>query len=182
MAVFPAVPLIPPEEYLNSSYRPDVEYVDGVLVERGMSTIAHSILQMLLIEHFLRYRKEFRFVTLPEVRTRIIERARYRIPDIMLCPVPLPEGKVITTIPWVVIEILSPDDRLKEQLDRFQDYAQVGVGISILLDPERSVAHRFEDGSLIKTQFAELLLPSGSVPFDTEALFQQLAKQRSEGL
>ena len=181
MAVFPAVPLISPEEYLNSSYRPDMEYVEGVLVERGMPTIAHSILQMILIQYFGRYQEEFRFLTLPEVRTQIIERARYRIPDIMLCPVPVPAGKVITSIPWVVIEILSPDDKFKEQLERFQDYGRVGVGISMLLDPERSVAHRFEEGSLIKTQFAELRLPSGSVPFDTEVLFQQLIEQRRQG-
>ena len=182
MAVFPAVPLISPEEYLNSSYRPDMEYVDGVLVVRGMPTIAHSLLQMILIQYFGRYQKDLRFLTLPEVRTRIVERARYRIPDVILCPVPLPTGKVITTIPWVVIEILSPDDKMKEQLDRFQDYARIGVGFVVLLDPERLTAHRFEDGSLIKTQFAELRLPSGSVPFDTEALFQQLLEQRSEGL
>jgi Uma2 family endonuclease len=182
MAVFPAVPLVSPEEYLNSSYRPDMEYVDGVLVERGMPTIAHSLLQMILIEHFRQYRKELRFKPLPEVRTKIIERARYRIPDVILCPVPLPPGKVITTIPWVVIEILSPDDKLKEQLERFQDYARIGVGLVMLLDPERLVARRFEDGSLIKTHFAELRLPSGSLPFDTEALFRQLVEERSEGL
>ena len=182
MAVFPAVPLVSPEEYLNSSYRPDMEYVDGVLVERGMPTIAHSLLQMILIQYFGRYQKDLRFLTLPEVRTRIIEGARYRIPDIMLCPVPLPAGKVITTIPWVVIEILSPDDRLKEQLERFQDYARVGVGLIMLLDPERLVALRFEDGSLIKTQFTELRLASGSVPFDTEALFRQLVDERNEGV
>jgi Uma2 family endonuclease len=182
MAVVPASTLVSPEEYLNSSYHPDMEYVDGVLVERGMPTIAHSLLQMILIEHFVRYRKALRFQPLPDVRTQIIERARYRIPDVMLCPVPLPAGKVITTIPWVVIEILSPDDKMKEQLQRFQDYAQVGVGVLLLLDPERLVAHRFEDGSLIKTRFSELHLPSGSVPFDTEALFRQLLEERKEGL
>src|SRR5205823_5503276 len=110
MAVFPVTPLVSPDEYLNTSYRPDLEYVDGVLVGRGMPTIAHSFLQMILIEHFRRYWVELRFQPLPEVRTQIIERARYRIPDVMLCPVPVPPGKVVTTIPWAVIEILSPDD------------------------------------------------------------------------
>src|SRR5438105_3551590 len=40
MAVVPSPPLVSVDEYLNSSYHPDVEYVDGVLVERGMPTIA----------------------------------------------------------------------------------------------------------------------------------------------
>jgi hypothetical protein len=38
------------EEYLNSSWRPGKEYVDGVLVERSAPTVAHSVLQMILIE------------------------------------------------------------------------------------------------------------------------------------
>jgi len=104
------------DEYLNSSFRRDIEYVDGVLVERGMPTIAHSVLQMILIYYFAQYRRAFRFLPLPEVRTQIVERARYRIPDVMLCPTPLPAGKVVTSVPWAVVEILSPDDRMPEQL------------------------------------------------------------------
>lgn len=182
MAVFPAARLVSPEEYLNSSYHPDMEYVDGMLVERAMPTIQHGLFQTILIEHFRRYRHDMCFQPLPDVRTQIIERARYRIPDVVLCPVPLPPGKVITTIPWAVIEILSPDDKVKEQLERFQDYVRIGVGHQILLDPERLVAHRFEDGSLIKTQFTELSLPSGSVPFDSQALFRQLMEERNQGV
>jgi len=64
----------------------------------------------------------FHFLPLPEVRTQIVERARYRIPDVMLCPTPLPAGKVVNSVPWAVVEILSPDDRMPEQLQRFRDY------------------------------------------------------------
>jgi Uma2 family endonuclease len=39
---------VPVEEYLNTAYHPDMEYVDGVLVERSMPTLAHGILQMIL--------------------------------------------------------------------------------------------------------------------------------------
>jgi Uma2 family endonuclease len=182
MALAPTTPLVSVDEYLNSSYRPDMEYVDGALVERGMPTIAHSLLQMILIEYFSQYRKALRFLPLPEVRTQIIERARYRIPDIMICPLPLPAGKVVTSIPWAVIEILSPDDRLPDQLQRFRDYKQIGLGHMVLLDPEMLIAFRFEDGSLLQTQFTSLDLPSGSLPFDTAALFRQLVEQRSEFL
>src|ERR1039457_2034633 len=112
MAVAPIPPLVSVDEYLNSGYHPDMEYVDGALVERGMPTILHSLLQAILIEYFAQYRKALRFLTLPEVRTQIIERARYRIPDIMVCPLPLPAGKVVTSIPWAVIEIDRKSTRL----------------------------------------------------------------------
>ena len=37
--------LIPVEEYLSTSYDPDVEYVDGVLVERNVGEWSHSLIQ-----------------------------------------------------------------------------------------------------------------------------------------
>jgi Uma2 family endonuclease len=157
-----------------------VEYVDGVLVERGLPTIAHSLLQVILAAHFRAYRKQFGFSALTDVRTQIIERARYRIPDVMLCPVPLTTGKVVTSVPWAVVEILSPDDKLPDQLERFRDYRQIGVRHVVLLDPEQLIAYRFEDGSLLRTQFSALELPSGPLPFDTAAVFRQLAEERGE--
>ena len=177
----PSRTLVSVDEYLNSSYRPDLEYVDGALVERGLATIAHGLFQIILGSYFRIYRKQFGFAALTDVRTQIIERARYRIPDVMLCPVPLPSGKVVTSVPWVVIEILSPDDRLPDQLERFRDYKQIGVGNVILLDPEQLIAYRFDDGSLLQTRFTSLDLPSGSLAFDTAGLFQQLVEERTEG-
>jgi Uma2 family endonuclease len=174
MAALANPPLVPVDEYLNSSYRPDMEYVDGVLVERSVPTIVHSLLQMILIEYLGRHRKALGFMSLPEARTQIIERARYRIPDVILCPVPLPTGKVVTSVPWAVIEILSPDDRLPAQLERFRDYERIGVRHVVLLDPEQFIAFRFKEGSLLQTQFTSLDLPSGSLPFDTETLFGEL--------
>jgi Uma2 family endonuclease len=103
------------------------------------------------------------------------------IPDVMLCPRPLPTGKVMTSAPWAVIEVLSPDDKVPEQLGRFRDYKQTGVRHVVLLDPEQLIAYRFEDGSLLRTQFTCLDLPSGSLPFDTTALFQQLVEELNEG-
>lgn len=182
MAVAPIPPLVSADEYLNSSYHPDLEYVDGVLVERGIPTIAHSLLQLILLRYFEPYERALRFLPLPEVRTQIIEQARYRIPDVMLCPTPLPAGKVVTSVPWAVIEILSPDDRLPRQLQRFRDYKKIGVLHMVLLDPEDLIAFRFENGSLLQTQFTSLELPTGPVPFDTAVLFQQLVERRNEGL
>jgi Uma2 family endonuclease len=119
---------------------------------------------------------------LPEVRTQIIERARYRIPDVMLCPVPLPAGKIVNSVPWAVIEILSPEDRFSDVVARFQDYKKIGVSHMVLLDPEDLVAYRFENGALAQAQITSLALPTGDLPFDSEELFQRLAARRHEGV
>ncbi|MGA3024877.1 MAG: Uma2 family endonuclease [Bryobacteraceae bacterium] len=124
---------------------------------------------MILIQYLAQYRKALGFLPLPGVRTQIVERSRYRIP-----------GKVMAAVPWAIIEILSPDDRLPAQLDRFRDYQHIGVRHVLLLDPERLIAFRFEDGSLLQTQFTSLALPSGPLPFDSAALFQQLVDEQGE--
>ncbi len=49
MATAPVAPLVSMDEYLTSSYEHDVDFVDGVLVERGMPTITHSLLQAILL-------------------------------------------------------------------------------------------------------------------------------------
>jgi hypothetical protein len=43
------MPLVPVEEYLHSSYEPDMEYVDGQLVERRAGERLHSRTQAILI-------------------------------------------------------------------------------------------------------------------------------------
>lgn len=181
MAVAPITPLVSADEYLNSAYHPDMEYLEGVLVERVAPTIAHALLQVILGEYFRRFRKQFRFAALSEARTQIVERARYRIPDLLLCPTPLPPGAIVNAIPWVVIEILSPGDSFSEQLARFHDYQRIGVLHMVLLDPEELTAYRFANCALIEAPLTSLELPTGSLPFDTDALFRQLAEERSEG-
>jgi Uma2 family endonuclease len=181
MAVAPTIPLVSAEEYLNSGYHPEMEYVEGVLVERNVPTVSHSLMQLILCVYLDACRKEFGFEALPEARTQIVERARYRVPDVMLCPVPLPAGKIVNSVPWAVIEILSPNDSLSEQLARFRDYKQIGVRHMVLLDPEELTAYRFENCALIETQLTSLELPTGNLPFDTEILFRQLVERRNQG-
>jgi hypothetical protein len=87
----------------------------------------------------------------------------------------------VTSVPWAVIEILSPDDKLPEQLERFRDYKRLGVRHVVPLEPENLIAFRFEEGSLLQTRFTSLDLPSGAVAFDTEVLFHELTAQRNQG-
>ncbi len=107
MGTAPTLAHAPVDEYLNSSYDHDMEYVDGVLVERSLPTISHSFLNPILIGHFRQLEKEYGYKALG-TPAQIIERARYRIPHVMLCPKPLPEGDICIVVPWAVSEILSP--------------------------------------------------------------------------
>jgi Uma2 family endonuclease len=182
MASAPAPPLVSADEYLNTSYRPDKEYVDGVLVERSEPTFFHALLQIIVGTYLRQFEQQYRFKVLPELRTQIIEGARYRIPDLLLCATPTPKKRIMTVPPLVVIEVLSPDDRMTESLERFREYEAIGVGIIIQMDPEKYIAHRFEAGSLFEMRFTSLYLPhvKASFPFDSQALFEQLRSEVSQ--
>lgn len=177
MATAPALPLVTAEEYLSSSYDPEMEFIDGVLEERAAPTFAHGVLQGLVIEHLARYKRQFRFAAVPEVRFEVSTGSRYRIPDVLVCPLPLPPGG-IATVAYAVIEILSPDDRMSELLNRFQDYKGRGVSELLLLDPEHMTALRYEHGSFIQAQVQELRIGKGQrVPFAVQTIFAEMREQ-----
>ena len=82
-----ATTAIPVEEYLHTSYEPDMEYVNGQLVERNVGEYFHSMLQLLIGAELLkRDGRGFRAFT--EQRVRISAEPRYRIPDICVKALP----------------------------------------------------------------------------------------------
>jgi Uma2 family endonuclease len=181
MAALPGARLVPVDEYLNTSYEHDLEFVDGVLVEKGLSTIFHQLLSAILLRWFSQYEKEFRIKAVADVRTQIIERARYRLPDVMVFTKPVRLGRVFTAVPSVVVEAMSPDDRQSDVLFRFADYEKLGVQHLIHMDPENFIAWGYYDKALVETGLHALSLPGRpDLPFDTAAIFEQLKREIAE--
>jgi Uma2 family endonuclease len=179
MAVLPKPPLVSVEEYLNSSYPDgDREYLDGLIVERNLGTPDHSALQMILTAHLAAFRKEFQIAVRPECRMRIQE-TRYRVPDVLVMTRPFREtGRVILDAPLAIIEIVSPDDRLKETLQRFRDYEQLGVRYIVQMDPEDRTTFTFVNGDLIRRDLTALEVPGrGPLPFDSRELLARLDEE-----
>jgi Uma2 family endonuclease len=52
---------------------------------------------------------------------------RVRIPDVVVCEVPPPEEEVLTSPPYLCIEVMSPDDTVAAMQDRLDDYLAFGV-------------------------------------------------------
>jgi Uma2 family endonuclease len=172
--------LVAVEEYLASSYPDgDREYLDGIVVERSMGTPEHSALQKILIVHLATYEKQLDIAVRPECRTRIRE-ARYRVPDILVMQKPFrQDGRVILDAPLLIIEILSPDDRMGETLERFREYEQLGVRYIIQMDPVRRTSHLFIHGDLMSAQDLSSLdiAPGKSLPFPAAALLALLDEE-----
>src|SRR5207249_2577050 len=98
--------LVPIEEYLSTSYDPDVEYVDGVLVERNVGDWLHSTVQFNSL--FALGRKYPHVYVRPELRSKT-RATRYRLPDVCVVLTP-PNTKYLLDAAFLAIEILSEDD------------------------------------------------------------------------
>jgi Uma2 family endonuclease len=121
-------------EYLNTSYRPDCDYLDGELLERNVGEWDHSRLQMLLSQYLFSREKQWGIVVVPEQRVQVKAR-RFRVPDITVIAGDPPDGPIITKPPFLLIEILSPSDRLTEMQDRIDDYLSFGVRHVWVINP-----------------------------------------------
>ena len=96
------------DEYLNTAYEPDRDFVDGVLLERNVGTQRHGLLQTFLILFFGQYIKSHRIALFTETRLRVDVTGRHRIPDVMIVELPYSQGKVVVDVPAIVVEIKSP--------------------------------------------------------------------------
>jgi hypothetical protein len=77
----------------------------------------------------------------------------------MVLTTPATATRVVTQVPEVVIEIVSPDDKQTESLLRFRDYSALGVRHIVQMEPEEHIAWLFQNDSLIRTDFHSLSLP-----------------------
>lgn len=138
------------EEYLRASFEGvDQEYEDGELVERAMSDDPHSQVQGNSGYFFtdLRKSEKLPFFARPELRHRVRE-GRYLIPDLSVhWPTP-PTQAVPATPPLIVIEVLSPDDRMSRVIEKLQEYVAWGVPHVWFVDPYKRELAVFDRGGL----------------------------------
>lgn len=133
------------EEYLHTVYRPDRDYIDGVLEERNVGERDHGRLQGRFVVIFERRRGEGIEVT-PEWRFQVRPN-RYRIPDLVVTR-GLRDEQVLTTPPLLCIEILSPEDQFSRITERIQDYLEAGVPVVWVADPKERRIWVYRSGGM----------------------------------
>jgi Uma2 family endonuclease len=126
------------EEYLNTSYEPDCDYVDGALEDRNVGQKDHGETQALITGIFLAQRKRLRIRVITELRMRV-SKTRIRIPDIAIVEAD-DRDQVQQNPPLLVIEIVSPDDRFSRIEKVIKDYLAFGVPMIWIIDPYERAA------------------------------------------
>lgn len=137
MSTAPTLPFVSVEEYLNTDYEPNCEYLDGVLKPKAFSDDIHSAFQEILLA-FLRAQK-LQFPQLrgrPELHSRVTP-SRFRIPDVAGTirqrsgeRYPSPEPPPVFTI-----EIASKNEPWTDLHGKVTDHLAMGVTTAIIADP-----------------------------------------------
>lgn len=126
------------EEYLHTIYRPDCDYVDGVVEERNLGEVDHGLAQTRVAYFFMNRLRQTGLLPITEVRMRV-KPTKFRIPDVMVTR-GKPDEQILTKPPLLCVEILSPEDRISRMNVRIQEYLDFGVPVVWLVDPaERRV-------------------------------------------
>ena len=157
------------EEYLRTSFEGlDREYVDGEIVERTLPDNLHSKTQWRLSGLIWDLSKTRLLHGRTELRSRVA-RARVRIPDVSIYAGVEPTERVPSEPPLVAIEILSPDDRHLEVMQKLKEYSEWGVQHVWLVDPERRTLHVYAKGAL--TEVSALTIPEFEVQLTGAEIF-----------
>lgn len=129
--------LVSAEQYLHMSFEHDAEFVEGRIVERPVPTWEYGCVQRYLVRYLEEPLLPPGWLNSPEqcVQTRP---DRFRVPDVCVVTEP-PAGpfgrRIVTTPPYLCVEILSPEDTTAETLEKVREYLQFGVSWVWVIDP-----------------------------------------------
>ena len=144
-----AATLISVEEYLNTSYHPDRDYVDGELLERNVGELYHSE----TMSNTLYYLRD----TYPQLRRRVllslrvqVNASRVRVPDVCVLAENAPDEQVPRIPPALCVEILAQGDRFAAFMERLDDYFRMGVPVCWVIDPLAPRAWIATHGQLVE--------------------------------
>ena len=163
----PSATAISVEQYLTTSYRPDRDYVDGVVLERNVGEFDHSRLQALLTIWLGSRESQWGVRILTEQRVQVSS-TRFRIPDI--CVINTERERILRKPPLICIEILSEEDRMSRMQQRIDDYLKFGVRFVWVIDPStrKAYAHTTEgmreakDG-ILRSEDPDITLPLAEI-------------------
>ncbi len=156
------------EKYLRTVYRPDCEYVDGMVHERLWGELDHALVQGSLLAFFGIRRHTTDLIVLPSLRFQT-EPTRFRVPDIVVTR-GKPDEQILTKPPLLCIEILSPEDQTPYMHTKIKEYLDFGVPVIWLIEPtEKKIwvyrANGMEEvvGESIKVDGTDITVPFSQI-------------------
>ena len=165
--------LVPLEEYLNTTYRPDRDWIDGETQERNMGEMPHAAIQVLISHIFKNYAKEWNVRPVTEQRVQTSSR-HYRIADVCVVRRDTPFEAIVRTPPLLCVEILSRDDRMSEIQERVEDYLAMGVPAVWVVDPRRRKAYMATASGALEPALEALTVPGSPIRLPVTEIVAEL--------
>lgn len=166
-----ATTLISVEEYLNTSYSPDREYVDGQIVERNLGEKTHSKIQRRLIVLIDRLARDLSIEVYPEQRVQVSP-TRFRIPDVTVVKATQPQDEIFRLPPHLCIEILSKDDTMEYMQEKIDDYLRFGVPYIWIINPKNRKGYIVTSEGMVEAKSGILETQDPSITVPLTALFE----------
>jgi Uma2 family endonuclease len=160
-------------EYLDNSYRPDCDYVDGEIEERNLGEKDHAILQRFFTILFGTKHADWQVEVYPELRVQVSP-SRFRVPDVTVVRAGLEWKRILRTPPLLCIEILSPRDSLSGIRQRADDYLNFGTEHVWVVDPEIRKAYVFTKTAMQEPEDGSLTIPGTPIKVVLSELFAEL--------
>lgn len=170
MAALPSSTLVTVEEYLNTAYDPDVEYIDGILVERNVGDWLHALVQM-NIGVALKVKYPHLKVA-SELRSRTTD-TRFRLPDISAVLARPADLRYLADPAYVVVEVLSPEDRIPRVLAKLREYQNKGVPNIWVVDPHERTMFVYQNYTLSEVLGDEICTQDGEVHLTRDEIFAE---------
>ncbi len=168
---------VPLEEYLRTSYDPDMDYVDGHLEERNKGDPEHSDLQSAVLTFLRNHATAWNIRVLAECRVQVKEN-HFRIPDVLVLPRgEKPGRRKVEQPPLLCIEVLSPDDTVRRIMYRVDDYVEMGVKNVWIIDPEVNRVFTFTEGERRWSEDRILTVPGTAITLDLPAVKAEPAEE-----
>jgi Uma2 family endonuclease len=176
-----AVP-IPVHEYLGSTYDPDRDYVDGVIVERKRVTHWHGLVQHKIAAIFAANRRTWSLRPITEQRLQV-SHTRFRVADVCVVRASDRIDAILHAAPLLCVEVLSPEDRFQQIVIRGQEYQSMGVEHIWIIDPESREAWFMGDcGGPLPMLEDAFTLPGTPVRLTMTEIFEEIDAEQEEPL
>ena len=157
------------EEYLNTPYEPDVEYVDGVLVERNAGDWLHALIQSNVL--FALRRKYPYLKVVAELRSSVTG-TRYRLPDVCAL-LAAPKTRYLLDAAYLVVEVLSESDAMSAAIEKLREYANKGVPNIWLIDPRLRLLCVYSGAALVEIEGEVIATADGAVELSRSEIFAE---------
>ena len=161
------------EEYLNTSYHPDVEYIDGELKGKPVAGFAHGEVQGFIFNWFSRRYTEWNIRCAVETRTQV-STGHVRLPDIVVIAAADRRKGALDRPPLIAIEVLSPTDTYQDLKLRAADLEQMGVTNIWLIDEQARTGEFWQQGTWQLEKSTRLQAVDSPMFLDLDWLWQHM--------